>query len=347
MAPSTMKQWNVGGRDGFDSLKLTKDAKVPELRDHQVLVKWHAASLNYRDLVIPKGQYPMPLADNVIPGSDGAGVVEAVGPRVTRWKEGDKVTSLFTNGFVAGDLNPSLLGNTIGGSADGVLREYSAYDEGDLVPMPKTLNFQEAATLPCAAVTAWDALYGLPSKALKPGQTVLVQGTGGVSIFALQFAKAAGARVIATTSSEAKTQKLKSLGADHVINYKTNPSWGQEAKENTPDGWGVDIIVEVGGPATIEQSFGAIKMGGVITIIGFIAGQAEKEPSFLTVLRTHAIVRGILVGSRTQAEDMGKAIDASNIKPVVDEKSFKLDDLKEAYQYMWDQKHFGKLSITY
>ena len=180
---------------------------------------------------------------------------------------------------------------------------------------------------------------------MKPGQTVLTQGTGGVSIFALQFAKAAGARVIATTSSEKKAETLKKLGADHVINYKENTNWGEAAAKLTPNGAGVQHVVEVGGPSTMAQSLKAVAIDGVISIIGFIGGGEKNQPTFLDCLNNICTVRGLLVGSRLQMEDMCAAIEANDLHPVVDEKVFELKDLKEAYQYMWDQKHFGKLSV--
>jgi NADPH:quinone reductase-like Zn-dependent oxidoreductase len=203
----------------------------------------------------------------------------------------------------------------------------------------------EASTLTCAGLTAWNALYGLESRALKPGQTVLTQGTGGVSIFALQFAKAAGARVIATTSSAKKAELLKKYGADHVINYKETPNWGEEAAKLTPGQKGVDHVVEVGGPTTMAQSLKAVAIDGVITIIGFIGGTDKDQPGFLDCLTNMCTVRGILVGSRLQMEDMCAAVEANDIHPIVDEKVFEFKDLKDAYQYMWDQKHFGKLTV--
>jgi NADPH:quinone reductase-like Zn-dependent oxidoreductase len=212
-----------------------------------------------------QGKYPFPVKEGVIPGSDGAGTVEAVGSRVTRFKTGDKVATLFNQGHLAGSVTPAILATGLGGSADGTLREYAALSEQGLVKVPSNLSLVEAATLPCAAVTAWNALYGLESRALKPGQTVLTQGTGGVSIFAVQFAKAAGARVIATTSSAEKAEMLKKLGADHVINYKETPNWGEKAKELTSDGHGVEHVVEVGGPTTLAQSLNAIAIDGVIS----------------------------------------------------------------------------------
>lgn len=212
--------------------------------------------------------------------------------------------------------------------------------------LPKNLDFQEGSTLSCAALTAWNALYGLESRALKPGQWVLTQGTGGVSIFALQFAKAAGAKVIATTSSQKKADLLKKYGADHVINYKETTNWGEEAKKLTPGQEGVHHVVEVGGPATMTQSLKAIQIDGVISIIGFIAGHEENQPTFLECLSNICTARGVFVGSRLQMEDMCAAIEANNLHPIVDEKVFDLKDVKDAYQYMWDQKHFGKLTIN-
>ncbi|KAF7947585.1 hypothetical protein EAE96_008669 [Botrytis aclada] len=342
--PKTTKTWRIEGLNGFDSLKYDTQATLPELGANDVLVKLHAASLNYRDLIIPKGQYPFALRDGIIPGSDGAGEVLAVGSKVTRFTPGAKVLTLFSQTHYGGSLDQSSIQSGLGGAMDGTLRQHGIFNENGLVDMPSSLSYLEGATLPCAAVTAWNALYGL--KPLKPSDVVLTQGTGGVSIFAVQFAKAAGATVIATTSSESKASTLKKLGADHVINYKTTPEWGAHAKSLTPKSAGVSHILEVGGPTTMAQSLKAIKIDGVISIIGFVGGQSkEKEPGFLDCLTNVCTVRGLLVGSREMFEDMNAAIDANGIKPVVDEKVFGLDELKEAYQYMWDQKHFGKLAI--
>jgi len=345
MAPHTQKSWTVQGQNGFDSLKFNENASVPELGDKDVLVKFHAASLNYRDLIIPKGQYPFAQNDGVIPGSDGAGTVEAVGKRVTRFKAGDKVVTLFNQGHLAGSLNAQSLKSGVGGVVDGTLRQYGAFDEQGLVHMPENLNWLEGSTLSCAALTAWNGLYGLESKALKQGDTVLTQGTGGVSIFALQFAKSAGATVISTTSSSKKAEVLKKLGADHIINYKEDPNWGESAKKFTPNGEGVTHILEVGGPTTMKQSLNAVKIDGVISIIGFLGGMSKDQPTFLECLNNICTVRGVLVGSRLQFEEMNRAIEANNIHPIINEKVFTLDEVKEAYQYMWDQKHFGKLCV--
>lgn len=269
-----------------------------------------------------------------------------VGKRVKRFQKGDQVCTLFNEGHLAGSLTPELLGTGLGGAIDGTLRGHGVFEESGLVPKPKNLSAEEASTLSCAALTAWNALYGLPGKALKPGDVVLTQGTGGVSLFAVQFAAAAGATIIATTSSDEKAERLKGLGAHHVINYKADRNWGETAKKLTADGLGADHILEVGGPTTMAQSLKACKIDGVITIIGFLGGgQGKDEPSFMECLSNLCTVRGILVGSRLQFEEMNKAIEANNIKPVVDEKVFRFDEAKEAYQYMWDQKHFGKLVI--
>jgi len=224
------------------------------------------------------------VKNGVVPGSDGAGTVEAVGSRVTRFKAGDKVATLFSQGHLAGSLDGQSIQTGLGGVLDGTLREYGVFDEQGLVTMPSNLNMQEASTLSCAAVTAWNALYGLETRAVKPGDYVLTQGTGGVSMFALQFAKAAGAKVIATTSSEEKADILKKHGADHVINYKENPNWGKQAASLTPGEVGVHHVVEVGGPTTMAQSLKAVKIDGVISIIGFIGGMSKDQPTFLDCL---------------------------------------------------------------
>jgi len=344
--PQTAKQWNVTGTSGFDDLKF-QEAPVPELGDSQVLVKLHAASLNYRDLIIPQGKYPFALNDNIIPGSDGAGEVIAVGKHVDRFQVGDKVVTVFNQGHIGGELDAQGAQTGLGGALDGTLRTVGAFDQQGLVHMPKGLNYLEAATLPCAAVTAWNALYGLQGRVLKPGQWVLTQGTGGVSIFALQFAKAAGARVVATTSSSEKAKLLEKLGADHIINYKETPEWGAEARKLT-GGVGVDHVIEVAGPTSMKQSLNSVKIEGVITIIGFVGGvKGEKEPGFLENLTHLCTTRGLLVGSRLQMEDMNRAIEGNieKLRPVVDGKVFKLDQLKEAYEYQWSGKHQGKVCI--
>lgn len=271
--------------------------------------------------------YPFAQRKGVVPGSDGAGEVIAIGKKVTRFQPGAKVLTLFNQSHLAGSLDTETITTGLGGTIDGTIRQYGSFNENGLVDMPPSLNYAEGSTLPCAALTAWNALYGL--KPLAPGDTVLTQGTGGVSIFAVQFAKAAGATVISTTSSTKKAEVLKKLGADHVINYKDTPEWGEAAAKLTHKGAGVQHVLEVGGPSTMAQSLKAVKIDGVISIIGFLGGMAEKQPSFLDALNNVCVVRGILVGSRQQFEDMNRAIEANGIKPVVDEKIFSLEEAKE------------------
>jgi len=237
-----------------------------------------------------------------VPGSDGAGEVIAVGSKVTRFKPGAKVVTLFNQGHLGGSLNLQTVTSGLGGVIDGTLREYGSFNENGLVDMPPSLNWQEGSTLSCAALTAWNGLYGL--KPLAPGDVVLTQGTGGVSVFALQFAKASGATVIATTSSAKKVETLMKLGADHVINYNDEPNWGEKAKSLTPNGEGINHIIEVGGPKTMAQSLKAIKIDGVISIIGFLGGMSKDQPGFLDTLTNICTVRGVLVGNRVQFEDM-------------------------------------------
>lgn len=330
MAPSNTKQWSVTGTDkDFDGLELSEQA-IPKIGDNDVLIKLHAASLNYRDLIIPKGQYPFPSKFPVVPGSDGSGEVVDVGPKVSQWKKGDKVVTLFNQGHQYGAAHPAMMTTGLGGAQDGTLRQYGVFNENGLVRAPKNLSHVEAATLTCAALTAWNAFYGL--KPLKPGETVLVQGTGGVSIFGLQFAKAAGAKVIATTSSKEKEATLKKLGADHVINYKEDANWGETAKKLT-GGIGVDHVVEVGGANTLQQSLRAVKMEGIISIIGFLSG-GEADASILECLKHLCTARGVYVGPKSMMEDMVLAIEANDIHPVVDKEVFSFEKAKEAYEYM-------------
>ncbi len=242
------------------------------------------------------------MSKNVVAASDGAGDIVGVGPKVERFKVGQKVVTLFNQTHLSGSLDLNTIRSGTGGVIDGTLREYGVFSQEGLVLMPENLNYLEGATLTCAGLTAWNALYGL--KQLMPGDYVLTQGTGGVSMFAVQFAKAAGAIVIATTSSAEKEKKLKALGADHVINYKTTPNWGEVAKNLTHDKEGVHHVVEIGGPATMSQSLKAVKIDGVITVIGFVAKEGEKQPGFMDVLTATCTVRGLLVGNRSQMDDM-------------------------------------------
>lgn len=286
------------------------------------------------------------MEPGVVPGSDGAGIVIATGSRVSRFQKGDKVCTILNQGHLDGSLTPATMQTSLGGSLNGTLRQHGVFEESGLVAMPPSLSFREASTLPCAGVTAWNALYGLRGQALQPGDTVLTLGTGGVSIFALQFAVAAGATVISTTSSAAKGRRLKELGARHVINYREDPRWGETAKSLT-GGNGVDFVIEVGGATTLKHSLAAIKIDGIISIVGAIGGQGDQapEPGLLNAWYNTCIVRGIAVGSRSQFEDMNRAIAVNDLKPIVDDRVFSLKGLKDAYQYLWDQKHVGKVVV--
>ncbi|KAJ5263513.1 alcohol dehydrogenase [Penicillium angulare] len=248
---------------------------------------------------------------------------------------------------VSGPANESILEFGTGASIDGTFRSVGAFDEQGLVAMPHTLNFIEAATLTCAGITAWNALFGLTGNRLMPGQWVLTQGTGGVSIFALQFAKATGARVIATTSSPDKVELLKGLGADYVINYRQTPNWGSVAKGLT-GGSGIDIVVDVAGATTLKQSADSVKVEGLICVVGIVGGDGEagEIPTLLDAWKSSYTVRGILVGSRMQMEEMCRAIDGNpTLRPFVDPHTFKLDQLKEAYEYLSSGNNQGKVGI--
>ncbi|KAL2172248.1 hypothetical protein VTG60DRAFT_6626 [Thermothelomyces hinnuleus] len=340
--PATQKQWIIQSTGkGLDELAY-QDAPVPQLGETDVLVKLRGASLNYRDLLIPKGQYVFPLNLPIVACSDGAGEVVAVGPRVTKWKPGDRVVTLFNQGHQSGPINEAATKTGLGGCIDGTLRQYGAFDQDGLVRMPANLDFVEAATLTCAALTSWNALYGL--RRLQKGETVLVQGTGGVSLFALQFAKAAGATVIATTSSAEKAEILKKLGADHVINYREDPNWGETARKLTPGGAGVDHVIEVGGENTMTQSLRSIKYEGIISIIGMLGGFQPKD-NIMEALAHVCIIRGVYVGSKAQMEEMVEAMEKQDIHPVLDDKVFTLDTAKEAFEHLLNQKHFGKVGI--
>ncbi|KAL7274070.1 hypothetical protein RUND412_003054 [Rhizina undulata] len=342
--PKTSKQWVVTDfQSGFNALKF-EEKPIAGVGPLDVLVMMKAASLNYRDLIIPKGLYPFPMKEGIVPCSDGAGEVIAIGAQVKAFQLGDKVATVFNQGHQYGALDEYSIQTGLGGVLDGCLREFAVFPEYGLVKIPDSISYEEAATLPCAALTAWNALYGL--RPLRAGESVLVQGTGGVSMFALQFAKAAGAFVVATTSTNKKADVLVGLGADAVVNYRNTPEWGAEAKTHTPNNAGFDHIVEVGGINTLPESFKSIKYEGIISVIGFIGGvDPKKHVTALDALSNVCTLRGILVGSKAQMQDMIKAIDVNEIKPVIDEKTFRLEEAREAYHYMWEQKHFGKLVI--
>jgi len=333
-----MKVAAVKKPGGLDKLVI-ETRPDPAPKAGEVLVRVRASSLNYHDFIVALGGIPTP--DGRIPMSDGAGEVVAVGDGVTKWKAGDKVLSLFFPGWQSGQIEAAGFSSVPGDGADGFGAELVAAPETAFTRMPAGWTFDEAATLPCAALTAWRGMF--VETRTKPGDWVLVQGTGGVSIFALQFAKATGARVIATSSSDAKLEKLKALGADHVINYKETPDWGKKAFELT-GGRGVDEVVEIGGPGTMAQSINACRPGGHISLIGVLTGVSGEVPTAALFSR-NITLSGITVGSRRHQEDMIDALDATNIRPVIDSR-FPLDQIAAAFAHQASQQHFGKIVLT-
>lgn len=313
----------------------------PAMGANEILVRMRAASLNYRDQAIVAGEYFGHRVEvDTVPLSDGAGEVIDTGPGVTRFKTGDRLIGTFFRDWIDGPPHPGKVREALGQSGiDGVLSEHVVFNEQDAVPLPEGLSFEEAACLPCAALTAWNAL--VTHGAVKPGQTVLTLGTGGVSIAALQFARAAGARVILTSSSDEKLERGRALGADGLINYKKFPEWEKEVLRIT-GGRGVDHIIEVGGAGTLSRSFQAIGTGGSIALIGFLAGQGDTAPQ--SIMGRWARLQGIVVGNRAMFEDMIAAITVNHIRPVVD-RIFSFDEALDAYRYELAGKHFGKVVI--
>jgi NADPH:quinone reductase-like Zn-dependent oxidoreductase len=326
---------------GLENLVLT-DRSDPRASAHEVVVKFHAASLNYRDVMFSKGIYRPDAKFPAVPLSDGAGEVIEIGENATRWKVGDRVCPIFMQGWLGGALTREKARTALGGGdLDGVLREYGAFDENGLVRIPEHLSYEEAATLPCAAVTAWHALVEFGN--LKAGEAVLTLGTGGVSTFAVQLAKLQGARVIATSSSDEKIARVRELGADDTINYKKTPDWDKEVFRLT-DKVGVDHVVEVGGAGTLPKSLNAVRMGGGISVIGALAGGTGLDP--VRVLMKCVRLQGIFVGSREMFENMNRAIALNNLKPVID-KILPFEKAPEALEYMESGSHFGKIVLRF
>jgi NADPH:quinone reductase-like Zn-dependent oxidoreductase len=334
-----MRVWQISSF-GVDSLEFV-ERPTPAPGDGEVLVRVHAISFNYRDLLMVKGLYNPKLKLPRIPCSDGAGEVAAVGEGVTRWKQGDRVAGIFMQNWLDGALTPAKARGALGGDIDGMLAEYAVLDQAGLVELPEHLSFQEAATLPCAAVTAWNALG---AGNLKPGATVLIQGTGGVSIFALQLARLRGARVLGISSSAEKLERAYSLGLDAGLNYIDYPDWDRWALDET-GGEGVDLVVEVGGLATLPRSLKAIRIGGVIAQVGVLSGSGEAAPlPIASILHKMARIQGIYVGSRKDFEDLNKAITLAVLRPVGE--NFHWSQAREAMIRMEDATHFGKLVLT-
>lgn len=324
---------------GLDNLAL---AERPEPRpgSGQVLLRMRAASLNYRDLMMVKGEYNPRQRLPLIPCSDGVGEIVEVGEGVTRVQPGDRVCGIFAQRWLAGEPTRERIRATLGGPLDGTLAEWMVLPEEGVVKVPAHLTDEEAAALPCAAVTAWNAVVG--EGAVKAGQTVLVQGTGGVSIFALQFAKLFGARVIVTSSQDEKLERARELGADEGINYRETPNWGAQVKELT-GGVGADLVVEVGGAGTLEQSLQAVRIGGTISLIGVLAGGAPQI-RLTSIFMQKIRVQGILVGHRDSFEEMNRAIAHHHLRPVID-RVFPLEETRPAFDHMAAGGHFGKIAV--
>ena len=334
-----MKVVEIRGGFGLDRLAVV-ERPTPEPGPGQVLLRMRAAALNYRDLLTVLGRYnpkqPLPL----VPGSDGVGEVVEVGAGVTRVRPGERVIPIFAQRFLAGAPTRDKLRSTLGGPLDGTLAEYVALHEDGVVAAPEHLSHVEAATLPCSGVTAWNALVG--EGPLRPGSTVLVQGTGGVSVFALQIARIAGARVIVTSSSERKLERARELGAWETIHYPSVPEWGAAARRLT-GGVGVDVVVDVGGTATLRESLAAVAFGGQISLVGNLTGGAvelDVVPIFMRQVR----LQGILVGHRESLEAFARAVAGSGLRPVVD-RVFPLHEIRAALEHMHSGNHFGKVCL--
>ena len=334
-----MRAYELKPVQSLDSLTLV-ERPDPKPGPGQVLIAPRAWSLNYRDLNVARGAYGGPPPTGRIPLSDGVGQVVEVGAGVTRVKAGDRVAGCFMQGWIAGAPAAEVAATALGGAIDGMLAEYVVLSEQGVVKVPEHLGDEEAATLPCAAVTAWNAL--VREARVKAGDVVVLLGTGGVSLFALQFAKLHGARCIITSSSDEKLALARQLGADDVINYKRRPDWDKAVLELT-DGRGADVVVEVGGAGTLEKSLAAVRFAGIVTLIGVLTGTAGPI-STAAILRRHLRVQGIYVGSREMFEEMNRAIAQHGLRPHID-RGFAFDNARAAYEHLASATHAGKITI--
>ncbi|HUS96318.1 MAG TPA: NAD(P)-dependent alcohol dehydrogenase [Hyphomicrobiaceae bacterium] len=335
-----MRVWQIVSGGGVDTLKLAEQA-LPQPGPGQVLVKVHASAINYRDLSTIEDPVSRNLPYPTVPNSDAAGEIVAIGSGVEGFKIGDRVISCFFQDWLDGPITAQAMASALGGARQGVLAEFVALSASGVIPMPEHLNWQEAATLPVAALTAWHALT--EPRPVLAGETVLLLGTGGVSVFAQQFCQIMGARTIATSSSHDKLERMLSLGAWQTINYRDTPDWDAKVLELT-DGLGVDRVVEVGGPGTLQKSIAAVRVGGIIGLIGTLTSPAGAI-SPTTLMRKSITLRGIYDGSRQQFSAMNRAIIHHKLKPVIN-KTFTFEDAQSAYHYMRSGQHFGKLVIT-
>ena len=317
------------------------DRSDPSPAAGQVLVKIRAVSLNYRDLVVLRGQYERSPQLGRIPCSDGAGEVVAVGPGVSQFKPGDRVVGCFFQAWIGGRFRAEYHRSALGGAIDGVLAELVLFDQDGLLHLPEIYSFEEGATLPCAALTAWHSLF--VRGRLTAGESVLLLGTGGVSIFGLQLAKAAGAKAIVTSSSDTKLKRVRELGADELINYRSTPDWGREAARLSGVD-GVDHVIEVGGAGTFQQSVRACRFSGNIGLIGILSGR-EAATEIFSIVPKSLNVFGIYVGSRFMFEEMNRALLQNQLRPVID-RVFRFGEALAAFEYMASGAHFGKVVIS-
>ncbi|MBA2780410.1 zinc-dependent alcohol dehydrogenase family protein [Billgrantia kenyensis] len=335
-----MKVVTLGSGGGLDQLQVVERETPGEPGPGEIRVRIHASSLNFHDYAVVAGM--IPTEDGRIPMSDGAGVVEAVGEGVEEFAVGDAVVSTFFPYWLDGPARVADFKATPGDGLDGYAREQVVRPATWFTHAPKGYSHAEAATLTTAGLTAWRAL--VVDGNLKAGDTVLTLGTGGVSIFALQFAKAMGARVISTSSSDEKIETLKKLGADHTINYKAEPEWGKKVQALT-DGQGVDHVIEVGGPGTLPQSIDAVRIGGHIALIGILTGRGGEVPT-IKLMAKQARLQGLIVGSRTQQQEMVRGIEAMGVRPIIDS-TFELEKIADAFRHEESGRHFGKICLAF
>lgn len=333
-----MKAWEIVSAGGIDALALN-ERETPKPGPGEVLVRMRASAINYRDLSTVENPAPRNIPYPRIPNSDGAGEVIAAGPGVTGWKPGDRVAGCFFQNWPAGGISAGAMATALGGPIDGVLAEEVVLRAGGLVAIPDHLSFEEAACLPCAAVTAWNCL--IAGGGLKAGETVLLLGTGGVSIFALQIALAQGARVIMTSSSDEKLARVREMGAHETINYRDTPDWEARVLDLT-GGRGVDHVVEVGGAGTLEKSIAAVRVGGRIAYIGILTGGAIDPTA---IMRKSVRLQGVYVGSRAMFEDMNRALALHALHPVID-RVFPFAEARDAFHHMKAAGHFGKIVVS-
>lgn len=329
---------------------ITPGANIQSLARHEIAsrrpqgsevrIRVRAVALNYRDIMVARGNYPLPENKPVIPCSDLAGEVVELGADATRFRVGDRVVATFFTQWLDGEISANKTHDSLGGAIDGTLTQEIVLHEDALTTFPEELSFAQAATLPCAGVTAWNMLF--ESATLKPGDTIVLLGTGGVSIWGLQLGKAAGLRTIVTSSSDAKLELARALGANELINYKKTPDWEQEVLRLT-NGRGADLVAEVGGRETLAKSIAATRFGGTIALVGGLSGGFKSEVEILQVLPGRKLV-GIYVGSRRMLERLAAFVASAQIAPVVD-RVFRFEDAQEAFAHLESQRHFGKIVV--